>query len=259
MVNRNIDSFGHDEMATPELKLVQNTGGDDAKSAGAHPGDFYFPLTGEIIGGATGLDVIIADVIKTRTYWGRDDIGEDPPQCASVNDRYHKSMDGQDCLKCEKRADMPGMMDKAERRSKCLAGYNILAIRSDESRAPMLIRVSGISVKHFRALNTALHLNKTLLDKQGVPQYEKVAIHVAPVKEKSSSGEAFAFTFKVGKLLPTDLAAVFLSDTERLLGGIPELPPAEDNEPTASGVAASGSGAGVVTPPPALPNVDLKF
>ena len=127
MVNRNIDSFGHDEMATPELKLVQNTGGDDAKSAGAHPGDFYFPLTGEIIGGATGLDVIIADVIKTRTYWGRDDIGEDPPQCASVNDRYHKSMDGQDCLKCEKRADMPGMMDKAERRSKCLAGYNILS------------------------------------------------------------------------------------------------------------------------------------
>ena len=74
MVNeprRKLDTYGSEDMAVPELKLVQNVGMEYAKSIGAQPGQFFCPLTDEIM---DELKIIVVDIQMTRTYWGREEI-----------------------------------------------------------------------------------------------------------------------------------------------------------------------------------------
>jgi len=210
-----MDSLGPEDMATPELKLIQNVGGETAKAQGANPGDFYLSMSDEVIPGDIGLDIVIADITKTRTYWGRSEIDIDPPECASFDALSMRSILNDDCSKCDKRVEMPGLIDDpTERRKKCTPAYSILAIRADESRMPMLIRAHGISAKPTRELHTALKLNRQI---KGA--YEKVLVHLGSEKQKTTSGEAFALSFKLKAVIPDDKSKEFLLETEQILGG----------------------------------------
>lgn len=227
MVERNMDQLGNEDMVMPEVKLIQNVGGDLAKQMGATPGNFYVELTGEIIDGKEGLNLVLVDIIKTRTYWGREELGDDPPECSSLDGKT--SITGKDCATCEHRCDTPGLLESSrERRLKCLPGYTVLFIRENEDMMPMVVRAHGISAKGVRELITQMKLNRQI---QG--QYEKVLVNLVSQKTISDAGEAFSMSFHIKGLLPEAKAKIFATLTENILGGGNYLvagTPAEEKE-----------------------------
>ena len=263
---RNMDTFGPEDMAIPEVKLIQNVGGSEAKDQGAVPGDFYSNITGEVIKGHEGFDIIVVDIQKNRTYWGRTEIEEDPPICASLDTRT--SILGDSCDECphDARCDTPWLIDATERRTKCLLNFNVLAINAANSM-PLLMRVSGISTQAVRELITQLRLNKHLKG-----QYHRAVIHVGSMAKKTASGEAFALQLRAKELL-TDAALVeeFKMQSRQLLGtviGIPEtaelvkdevaeagIPKQIDTEPIAASAILEPLVRATATqaPPPTLP------
>ncbi len=214
---RNMDEMGGSDLAVPEIKLVQNVGGDEAKTAGAKPGDFYLSLTGEIIPGTSGFQMVIVDMQKNRTFWGRDSIDSDPPQCACMNADLMLSMDGRDCKACEHRCDTPWLLKASERRTKCTVNYNILAIKIDKdgNDLPVLIRTTGISTQAAREILTQLRLNKTLNR-----QYHRALITATSLSRKSPSGSSFAMSFKLVTKLVDDPARIeqLLATSKQILG-----------------------------------------
>ena len=46
MTQPKIQSYGPQDMVFPEYRLLQNTGGKEAKQAGGKPGQFYHTLRG---------------------------------------------------------------------------------------------------------------------------------------------------------------------------------------------------------------------
>jgi len=223
-VRRSMDNFGPEEMAIPTAKLVQNVGTEYAKDQlDAKPGDFFFSLTDEVIPQAQGFDIILVDIFKTRTYWGREEMGTDPPQCSSLDGIT--SQDGKECASCEHRNDTPWLLSKGERRNKCLVNYDIIAINVN-SGTPMMIRTHGISVQSTRQLFTQLKTNRTLKG-----EYHRVKIHVSSAKKKTAAGEAFYFRFKVEPNLLSDKEAEpFLISTNQLIGSVKALPEPETEE-----------------------------
>ncbi len=217
-MDRYMDDYGPEDMATPELKLIQATGGKAAKDQGAAPGDFYMPLTDEVI--KDGLDIVIADILKIRTYWGRSEIDNEPPECASTDARSMRSIFDNDCSICDKRTEMPGLIEnKDERRKMCAPGFTILAIRADESRMPLLIRAHGINASPTRELITLLKINRQIQGK-----YEKVLIRLSSSGIKTPSGEAFAMAFKPKAIINDEKSAEFLQQTMQLLGAMSKPP-----------------------------------
>ncbi len=212
--SRYMDGYGQEDMVTPEIKLIQSLGGQIAKDQGAVPGDFYLPLTDELFKGASGLKLVIVDILKTRTYWGRSEIDAEPPECASADARSMLSLFGNDCSICPKKVDNPGLLDnKEERRSMCLTGFTILAIRADESRQPVLIRAHGINATPTRNLITILKTNRQI---KGA--YEKALIGLTSHFTKTASGEAYMMAFAPLAVIEDALAAEFLRQTQQLLG-----------------------------------------
>jgi len=215
---RAMDSFDSNDMAIPELKLIQNVGGDCAKAAGAKPGDLFISLTDEIIDGKTGLDAIIADIKKTRTYWGRTEIEDAPPECASMDATSMISIDGQDCNACEKRCDTPGLIDSSERRGLCLVNYILLLINLADNM-PLMVRAGGISTKPVRELITQLRLNKELKG-----EIHKAKIHLTGVPKQSAAGDAFAFHFRATGMIADDVQAEELKLLSGQILGVNLLP-----------------------------------
>jgi hypothetical protein len=214
---RNMDSFGSDEMSIPELKLVQNVGGTDAKAAKAQPGDFYMPLTGEVFKGNEGLKLVLVDMQKTRTYWGRSDISNDPPECSSADANSMQSTNGDDCNTCPHRCDTPWLVNATERREKCLVNYNMIFINHD-TEIPILIRASGISTKAARELFTQLRLNP-----QVKGQYHKVIVRLTSEAQKTASGDAFRMKMKAESIITGEdkLKQMFEMTTQLLGTSIP--------------------------------------
>lgn len=221
---RRMDEFDNEDMAIPEIKLVQNVGGDEARAAGAEPGDIYLSLTNEIF--KEGLDIIVVDMQKTRTYWGRTDISDEPPTCASLDADSELNMDGESCKDCEHRCDTPWLIDAAERRTKCLLNYNILAVKLD-TQIPVLIRTSGISTKAVRELISQLRLNKALRnpEEKTIVDYHRAIVNVSSQKKKTASGDAFAFIFRAKNLVQEkEQATELLQLSSQLLGTFIALP-----------------------------------
>lgn len=219
MVNRYMDGLGPEDMVTPEIKLIQSVGGDFAKAQGAEPGDFFINLTSEIYPGEKGLDIVVADIIKTRTYWGKSDIDNDPPACASTDAKSMRSIFNDDCSLCDKRVEMPGLIeDKEKRRMACTPGYTILGIIASEDKTPVLVRAHGINATPARELNTALKTNRQIAG-----DYHKAIIHLNSVKQKTASGEAFVMSFKPKAILKDEVAQEFLELTEQMVGNF--MPP----------------------------------
>jgi len=192
MPQRTMDGFGSDDMAIPEIKLIQNTGGSYAKDTlGADPGDFHNSLTDEIFAGDTGVNVIIVDIHKTRTFWGRDELRDEPPECSSLDANSMVSTDGVDCRTCEHRCDTPWAVSASERRSKCLTSYIILVMDPD-TYMPALIRAGGISTKSIKELVTQLRLNSALNG-----EYHRALVTMMSDKKQTPSGDSYALRFRV--------------------------------------------------------------
>lgn len=214
------DYLGPEDMAIPEIKLVQNVGGDFAKASGAEPGDFYCSLTGEVIKGAEGFDLVVVSMQKNRTFWGRAEITDDPPECASMNvvRGGGVSIRGDLCQECERRDDAPWLLTSAERRTKCLINYNILGL--DGGSMPVLLRLTGISAQAAKELYTQLTLNREL---KGI--WFKAQAHVTSIKKKTSAGDAYAVHFgKLSLIEDDDKLKLFGESSQRLLGTVIELP-----------------------------------
>ena len=229
-LQRRMDDFDNEDMAIPEIKLVQNVGGDEARAAGAEPGDIYLSLTSEIF--KEGLDIIVVDMQKTRTYWGRTDISDEPPTCASLNADSELNMDGESCKECEHRCDTPWLVSATERRTKCLLNYNILAVKLD-TQIPVLIRTSGISTKAVRELISQLRLNKALRnpEEKTLVDYHRAIVNVTSQKKKTASGDAYAFVFRAKSLIQgKEEANELLQLSTQLLGTPIALPEGRDIE-----------------------------
>lgn len=209
------DDLGPEDMAIPEIKLIQNVGGALAKQSGAVPGDFYCSLTDEIL---KGFDLVVVKIHKNRTYWGRTEILDEPPECASLDARSMLSINGDNCSDCELRSETPGMLTAEERRKKCLVNYNIIGIKLPE-QIPVLIRSSGISAQSAKDLYTQFYLNKQL---KGA--WYKAKTYVTSVPKKSSAGDAFAMRFSKLELLPAEQLPSVQTLSRQLLGTQVALP-----------------------------------
>jgi hypothetical protein len=187
------------DLAIPEIKLVQNVGGDEAKAQGALPGDFYCALTGEVFPGTTGFDIVVTGTPRVeRTYWGENHEvqSDEPPTCSSTDGVT--SVNGDDCkTACPYKAftDAPGLLSAEDRKGKCAPGYRVSGI-SLSNMMPVFIRCSGISATAARELKTLLlfHINIR-------GQYFKAKFTVTAVKKKTASGEAFQIKFGEPHLL----------------------------------------------------------
>lgn len=217
---RMMDGYGSDEMALPIWKLCQSVGGDYAKGLGAVPGDFYCDLTEEI---AKELEIIVVDIRKTRTYWGRTEIDDMPPECASADGKT--SMEGEECAVCEHRTDTPWLLSAADRRNVCNISYNILGISFADS-LPLLIRAGGISALPVRQLLTQLRLNKSLKG-----EYYRAIITVTSAQKKTPSGEAYNLHFKIKGLVEDQNRIKELKqESAQLLGAPMALPESREDE-----------------------------
>ena len=259
------DGLGPEDMAIPEIKLVQNVGGDMAKEAGAKPGNFYLSLSDEVI--PEGFDMVIVSMQKNRTYWGRAEIMDEPPECASPDARSMLSLNGDDCKTCERRCETPWLLTSDKRREMCLVNYNIIGIKLPEEM-PVLVRTSGLSAQAAKELYTQLALNKQLAG-----SWYKAKTHVVSVKKKSSAGEAFAMKF--GKLTPVGddmLKEGLRIQSGQLLGTVVALPEGREPEVLAPGITlapttpkaktaapASKVEAPPVEEPPAEELIDMTF
>lgn len=220
-----LDNFGYQDMTLPELKLIQATGGEDAKAQGALAGDFFLSAVDKIYKNAIGLDIVIMKIQKTRTFWGRTDITGEPPECSSVDAIRSDNDTNLLCEKCPNKVDNPGMLSKEERRAKCLLNYNLLGITVDD-QTPFILRASGLSSTPVRELITKLKLNKQIAG-----DTFRVKIHVGAAKKKTTAGEAFIFTFKPTEMLTADhqaeykqMASQFINDAPLIETELPDEP-----------------------------------
>lgn len=223
---RMLDGYGSGDMAIPEIKLVQNVGMDYAKSIGANPGQFFCPLTDDIM---DELKIIVVDIQMTRTYWGREEIEDSPPDCASFDAKSMLAIDGSDCSTCSHRCDAPWLLKPTERRQKCNICYNILGIKEDDF-LPVIIRAGGISALPVRQLITQIKLNRSLKG-----EIHRAIISISAAKKKTSAGEAYALHPKIVELITDeDKANELKAESHRLLGApipLPEGRPEEEPVP----------------------------
>ncbi|MFA5152229.1 MAG: hypothetical protein WC554_06720 [Clostridia bacterium] len=226
-MTRNMDNFGSEDMALPELKLGQPTG---EKPEGANPGDFFVTITGDIY--PEGLNIIIVDIQKNRTYWGRTDLDNEPPLCSSVD--MITGQDGKVCETCEFRCDTPWLVDATARRSKCLVHYNLMVIDYD-TKMPMILRASGISTSSVKEIFTLLRINKQLKG-----QYERAIIRLVSEKKKTASGEAWMMKFKLASIVNDANEAAELRELAGQILGENLLPEGTESVPESNQIANTG-------------------
>jgi len=253
MSNRSMDAFGSEDLSLPELKLAQATG---AKPADARPGDFFVTLTDQVFPAAVGIQIVIVDVKKSRTYWGRTELDNEPPMCSSED--MITGQDGKVCETCEFRCDSPWLLPAADRRTKCTIHYTLFVINKAD-QMPMVLRASGISTGAVKQIVTALRMNRALRG-----EYHKAIISLTSEAKKSPSGTAYAMNFKmVGLVTDPAEASQLLLASESLIGAaVLELPAGTEESPLpAFPEKTEQGGTAPAAPKPATPGpaVNLDF
>jgi len=193
-LERQIDNIDNNDLLKPEIRLIQHTGGDKAKEAGAKPGQLYNVATGEIY---DSLEFVILDIQKGRTYWGRDTLGDEPPLCFSTNAKSYESVNGEDCRKCENLLDNAASVDAKTRREKCCPNFTILGMMTD-SLIPFVLRATGISATPVASLLTQFVYNKAARnpDNPALIDWHRFKVVVSGSEQKTKSGTAYALHFK---------------------------------------------------------------
>ncbi len=223
------DELDPEDLQIPEIKLIQATGGALAKEDKAKPGDFYATMTGDVIPGDKGFDLVVLRICKQRTYWGRTDILDEPPECAStkVTPGGGESIFGDDCSICEHRLEVAGAVKAEERRKKCTIHYNILGLVDN---LPVVLRPSGLSAGATMDLYTQLKLNRQI---RGL--WYRVKSHVTSVHKTTSAGDAFAIRFGKLQLIEDEKTLEFNAEQAKALIGaqIVQIPESATPEATA--------------------------
>jgi len=221
-----MDNFGPEDLQIPELKLIQNVGGDWAKTLGAEPGDFFLSLSDEVLKAEEGLDIVLVDIKKVRTYWGRTEIEDAPPECQSLDAGTAANpgfgTEGQDCKTCPYRSDTPWLLDTLDRRSKCTIDYNLICINMKDGN-PFIFRASGISAQPVKELFTNLKMNKQLKG-----EVHRAVTHATSLKKKTAAGEAYAIHFSKPTLLGDESAKQTFLLSQEILGMTFALPQGEE-------------------------------
>jgi len=222
------DELDPEDLQIPEIKLIQATGGAMAKEDKAKAGDFYATMTGEVYPGDKGFDLVPLRIGKQRTFWGRTDITDEPPQCAStrVVSGGGESIFGDDCSKCEHRLEVAGAVKAEERRKMCIINYNILGLVDN---LPVVIRPSGLSASATMDLYTQLKLNREIK-----AEWYRVKSHVTSVHKTTSAGDAFAIKFGKLQLVEDQEQLEFNADyAKQLIGAqITQIPETATPEAT---------------------------
>jgi hypothetical protein len=195
MPTRQVDGWGHDEMVAPEIRLVQKTSGGAAETLNIENGHFFNVMTQEDLG--KEIEIVIVDLQKVRTYWGTDEIGDNPPQCSSSDAKSMVSASGENCAECPYRVENPWALPADERRGKCLPSYNILGLLlTEDMPLPFIMRVSGISSRSVQALYTRFRLGKSFRDpKSGAILFHIAKVEVKSVVQKTPYGDSYALHF----------------------------------------------------------------
>jgi hypothetical protein len=222
-----MDNFGSEDMALPELKLGQPTG---EKPEGANPGDFFVTITEDIY--PDGLNIVIVDIQKNRTYWGRTELDNEPPLCSSTD--MISGANGELCDTCEFKCDTPWLLDATARRTKCLIHYNLMIINYD-TKMPMILRASGISTSSVKEIFTLLRINKQLKG-----QYERAIIRLVSEKKKTASGEAFMMKFKLANIVNDANEAAELRELASQILGENLLPEGTESVPESNQITNTG-------------------
>lgn len=233
---RNLDSFGAEDLSTPEIKLVQNLGCAEAKDQGAVPGDFYMPVTETIIKGKEGFRFIVADIHKMRTYWGRSEINTDPPECSSSNALEGVSDSGIDCMTCPHRNDTPWSVPREERKNLCQTSYAIVGILYSEDKTPFLLRAAGMSASAGKDLITALRMNRALNN-----QFERALIRCTSAHVKTPNGEAYVLKLTIERVLPEEQLPALSRAVASVLGEGYDEKPAQALPPATTATQASAA------------------
>ena len=209
MTQPKIQSYGPQDMVFPEYRLLQNTGGKEAKQAGGKPGQFYHTLRGDF---ATEITCSVVDIIKVRTRWGSD-ILDQPPECASADADSMVSLDGQDCSQCEYRCDNPWAVPSLRRRELCTIGYVLQGIDLDHDYQPFIIRAHGVSAMAMRELISSLRFNRQL---GGEPW--RGVIRLTTVEKPTSRGGVYAIKARPVGLVNEEQVKELTSLVPQLIG-----------------------------------------
>jgi hypothetical protein len=197
-IKRNADNIGIGDMLRPEIKLVQNTGGDAAKSAGAKPGQFYNTMTNEIY--PDGFEFVILDFSIQRVYWGRDIIGDEPPMCSSQDANSYESVNGDDCHKCQHLLDNAAMVQAKERREKCTKQFGFIGLLLPNLE-PFMFRAPGTSSTAVMALLSRFKFNKACWNEEKTAiDFHRFKVAAYSQEQKTKAGSAWVIKF--GEITP---------------------------------------------------------
>jgi len=219
---RSLDDYGPGEMAIPEWRMLQNSGGEWAKQLGEKPGQFFNKITDEI---ADELNIVVVDILTGRAKWGSE-ISDAGPACASMDAKTNLSIYGTDCLQCPDRADAPWSLDATERRMKCCLNYTILGIDLDHDYMPIIIRAHGTSALASRQLITQLKMNRALRG-----EYYRALINIKCQEKSTPFGIIYVIHPKITELITDKVKAEELKvESNRLLGAPIPLPEGRPDE-----------------------------
>ena len=194
---RQSDNISNNEVLPPEIKIIQGTTANPPQ--GSKPGQFMNTITNETF---DDFEFIYVDRTITRTYWGRETIEDEPPQCWSPDANSNQSADGKDCLKCPYRLDNAASVTAAQRRSRCVIHFTLLGMRLPNWE-PFMMRINGISTGEFMRLLSFFKYNPALRNKEtGKPDYHSVKVPAKTVSSTTPSGTAYALKF--GQIVPLD-------------------------------------------------------
>ena len=232
---RSMDDYGPEDMAIPEWRLLQKTGGDWARQLGGEPGQFFNKITDEI---ADELNVVVVDILIGRARWGSE-ISDAGPACASNYAKSNTSIDGKDCSTCPDKLDTPWSVDATERRTKCCINYTILGIDLDRDNLPIVLRAHGTSALASRQLITQLKMNKALRG-----EYFRAIVNIKCQEKSTPYGTTYVIHPKITSLITDESKSKELQgESNRLLGTpipLPEGRPEDEATPEPLGYTPTG-------------------
>jgi len=228
-INRNADSIGPEDLLRPEIKLLQNTGGETAKAAGAKPGQFYNTMSGEIY--TDGFEFVVLDFAIGRVYWGRDVMGDEPPMCSSINANSYQGANGEDCRTCPHLLDNAAMVDAKARREKCTKQYSVFGLLLPNME-PFIFRAPGTSSQSIMALMSRFRFNRACRNSAGGIDYHRFKVAASASEQKTAAGSAWVIRF--GDITPFGdqnieqdlflMSAQMLGQTVAALPAAPQVP-----------------------------------
>jgi hypothetical protein len=196
-IHRNVDNIGMGDMLRPEIKLIQNTGGDVAKSAGAKSGQFYNTMTNEVY--PDGFEFVVLDFSIQRVYWGRDIIGDEPPTCTSMDANSYESANGDNCRECPHLLDNAALVQAKERREKCTKQFGFIGLLLPNLE-PFMFRAPGTSSTAVQALISRFKFNKACRNEAGEIEYHRFKVTAHSQETKTTQGNVWVLKF--GEITP---------------------------------------------------------